>query len=60
VLARLHALLWPDLFIIGGGVSENWARFGPLLESRARIVPAQLSNTAGLVGAALATTSKRG
>jgi polyphosphate glucokinase len=60
VLARLHALLWPDLFIIGGGVSENWARFGHLLESRARIVPAQLGNTAGLVGAALATTSKRG
>jgi len=60
VLARLHALLWPDLFIIGGGVSENWACFGHLLESRARIVPAQLGNTAGLIGAALATTSNGG
>jgi polyphosphate glucokinase len=55
VLARFHALLWPDLFILGGGVSENWARFGHLLESPARIVPAELGNDAGLIGAALAT-----
>ena len=27
VLAELHRLLWPDLFIIGGGVTENWASF---------------------------------
>ena len=56
VLARFHALLWPDLFILGGGVVENWASFGPLLESPARIVPAELGNTAGLVGAALAAS----
>jgi polyphosphate glucokinase len=55
VLARYHALLWPDLFIVGGGVSENWAHFGHLLESPARIVRAQLGNEAGLIGAALAT-----
>ncbi len=55
VLARFHALLWPDLFILGGGVSENWDRFGHLLESPARIVPARLGNEAGLIGAALAT-----
>jgi len=54
VLARMHALFWPDLFILGGGVTENWASFGPLLESPARIVPAELGNTAGIVGAALA------
>jgi polyphosphate glucokinase len=54
VLARMHALFWPDLFILGGGVVENWASFGPLLESPARVVPAELGNTAGIVGAALA------
>jgi polyphosphate glucokinase len=54
VLARMHALFWPDLFILGGGVTENWASFGPLLESPTRIVPAELGNTAGVVGAALA------
>jgi len=56
VLERMHALLWPDLFILGGGVVENWASFGPLLRSPARIVPAELGNTAGIVGAALAAS----
>jgi polyphosphate glucokinase len=53
VLARYHALLWPDVFIVGGGVSERWEEFGGLLRSPARIVPAKLRQTAGVVGAAL-------
>ena len=53
VLARYHALLWPDMFIIGGGVSERWEEFAGLLRSPARIVPAKLRHTAGVVGAAL-------
>ena len=53
VLARYHALFWPDLFIIGGGVSERWPDYGSLLEAPARIVPAQLRHAAGVVGAAL-------
>jgi polyphosphate glucokinase len=53
VLARYHALLWPDVFIIGGGVSERWEDFGHLLSSPAAIVPAELRHTAGVVGAAL-------
>lgn len=54
VLAAFHALLWPDVFIIGGGVTENWQHFGSLLRSRAEIVPAQFGNDAGLIGAAMA------
>ena len=54
VLERMHALFWPDLFILGGGIVENWASFGPLLRSSANIVPAELGNNAGIVGAALA------
>jgi polyphosphate glucokinase len=54
VLAAYHALLWPDLFIIGGGVTENWENFGPMLESRAVIVPAHFRNEAGIIGAAMA------
>jgi polyphosphate glucokinase len=53
VLAAYDALLWPDLFIIAGGVSERWEEFGGLLKARARIVPAALRQTAGVVGAAL-------
>jgi polyphosphate glucokinase len=57
VLAAYHKLLWPDLFIIGGGVTENWERFGPLLDSRAEIVPAHFRNEAGIIGAAMAAAS---
>jgi polyphosphate glucokinase len=53
-LEVLEKLLWPDLVIIGGGVSKAPEKFMPLLESRATIVPATLANTAGIVGAALA------
>lgn len=52
-LAVLEALFWPDLFIIGGGVSKRHDRFIPLLKRRARVVPAKLLNEAGIVGAAL-------
>jgi polyphosphate glucokinase len=55
-LGVLEALLWPDLVIIGGGVSKAPEKFMPLLESRARIVPATLANAAGIIGAALAAT----
>jgi polyphosphate glucokinase len=61
VLERYHRLLWPDLFIIGGGVSERWEEYAGLLRSPARIVPARLRHTAGVVGAALyaAETARR-
>jgi polyphosphate glucokinase len=54
VLAEMHRLLWPDLFIIGGGVTENWDQFGSLLSSSAEIVVARHGNDAGLIGAAMA------
>jgi polyphosphate glucokinase len=56
VLEAYHSLLWPEVFVIGGGVTENWQHFGPLLNSRAEIVPAAFGNDAGIVGAAMATT----
>jgi len=54
VFQRIEFLFSPDLFIIGGGVSKKHDKFLPLLHTRARIVPAQLLNDAGIVGAALA------
>ncbi len=54
-LARLELYFSPDLFVIGGGVSKNYAKFGKYLQAeRAKIVPAQLLNEAGIVGAAIA------
>jgi polyphosphate glucokinase len=53
-MSHLEALLWPELFIVGGGVSRKSDKFLPLLEGlRARVVPAKLHNEAGIVGAAL-------
>jgi polyphosphate glucokinase len=59
VLARIEALLWPDLFIIGGGVSKKSEHFIHLLSANADIVPAALLNDAGIVGAALAAAEAR-
>jgi polyphosphate glucokinase len=53
-LDRLHAYFWPDLFIIGGGVSKQHAKFLPRLSQSVPVVPAKLRNDAGIIGAALA------
>jgi polyphosphate glucokinase len=53
-LAYLEALFSPDMFIFGGGVSSDHDRFFHLLKTRAPIVPAELRNDAGIIGAALA------
>lgn len=49
----LENLFAPDLFVVGGGVSKQSAQFLPLLDLDTEIVPAQLRNDAGAVGAAL-------
>ena len=59
-LGRLHALFWPDVFILGGAVSENFSLFAPLLKSRAEIRVAQFGGHAGLIGAALAASRLEG
>ena len=53
-LAHLHALLWPDLFILGGAVSQQFAEFAPLLRSEPQIRPAHFAGEAGVIGAAFA------
>lgn len=53
-LHLLHDLFWPDLFIIGGGLSEQHEIFLPDLTVKAAILPAKMRNDAGIVGAALA------
>jgi polyphosphate glucokinase len=50
----VERLLWPQLIIIGGGVSKKSGKFLPHIELNTPIVPAQLHNDAGIVGAALA------
>jgi len=57
-LAELHRLLWPDVFILGGAVSERFDEFAPMLRSPAEIRPARFAGQAGVVGAALAAATE--
>jgi polyphosphate glucokinase len=52
-LARVELYFWPDLIILGGGVSKELKKYEKWLESRAPIVPARFLNTSGIVGAAM-------
>ena len=54
VFPRLERLLWPDLFIVGGGVSDEFDKLAPHIAIKTPMVPAQMLNLAGIVGAALA------
>lgn len=53
-LGRMEVLFSPDLFIVGGGVSKKHDKFIPLLHPQAEVVPAQMRNEAGIIGAARA------
>jgi len=55
----LEALLWPDLIVVGGGVSKNADKFIPKLKLKTELVPAQLRNSAGIVGAAWLAADRR-
>jgi polyphosphate glucokinase len=47
-------LLWPELFVLGGGVSKRADEWVPLLDTRTPLELAVLRNNAGIIGAALA------
>jgi polyphosphate glucokinase len=51
-LTTMEALISPDVIILGGGVSKTANEFLPFLHTRAKILPAQLQNRAGIIGAA--------
>lgn len=52
-LALVEFLLWPDLIILGGGISKQSDKFIDLLETKCEIVPAKMLNNAGIIGAAV-------
>ena len=58
-LMTMQKLFWPDLFIVGGGISKEHEKFLPLLTIDIPVVPAQLLNEAGIIGAALAAQKDR-
>jgi polyphosphate glucokinase len=56
-LRTLEDLIWPDLVIVGGGVSKKAEKWLPLLEVRTEVIAAALKNDAGIVGAAAAAAT---
>jgi polyphosphate glucokinase len=56
VINRLHALIWPDLVLLCGGITEDPYPFVDSLHCPAPIRIGSLRADAGIVGAALATT----
>ena len=49
----LERLFWPDLIVVGGGVSKRADRFLPRIELDTELAAATLYNDAGIIGAAL-------
>jgi polyphosphate glucokinase len=52
-LQHIENLMWPNLFILGGGVSKNGDKFIPRLTCRTPVAAATLRNDAGIIGAAI-------
>ncbi len=52
-LELIQRLFWPDLIIIGGGVSKKADKFLPHVKIDTEVVAAKLQNDAGIVGAAM-------
>jgi polyphosphate glucokinase len=57
-LSHVERLFTPDLFVVGGGVSKDSAKWVPLLELNTPVKPAELLHDAGTVGAAVAAAER--
>lgn len=55
----LEKLFWPELIIIGGGVSSKHEKFFEFIKPRAKLVPAEFLNQAGIAGAAMHAAETR-
>ena len=52
-LTAMEKLLWPDLILLGGGISKKFDLYQPYITVTAEVLPAQMLNEAGIVGAAV-------
>jgi polyphosphate glucokinase len=56
VLETLHALMWPDLIVLCGGITDEPEKFMDKLHCGTRLCVGTLRSEAGIVGAGLATS----
>ena len=57
-LQHVEFLFSPNLIVLGGGVSKKFDKFSEYLDLKSEIVPAELRNDAGIIGAAMAAVDK--
>ncbi|HEU5135546.1 MAG TPA: ROK family protein [Steroidobacteraceae bacterium] len=60
VLNRIHALFWPDLFVLCGGITADHPNLCDDLRVPTKVKLGALRADAGIVGAAFATTLAQG
>ncbi|MEM7093012.1 MAG: ROK family protein [Actinomycetota bacterium] len=58
-LHHIEQLFWPELFILGGGISKDFDRWSPMISIDTPVVPAALRNHAGIIGAAIVAAANR-
>ncbi len=51
-LQMLERLFTPDMILLSGGVSKRFDEFSPVLNINAKLMPGQLLNNSGIIGAA--------
>ncbi len=56
-LQHIERLFNPQLLVIGGGASKRFEQYSPFLDTKTPVVPAQLLNHAGIIGAAMAAAA---
>lgn len=58
-LELVELIISPDLIILGGGTSKNWKQFKDYINIETPVIPAELQNHAGIIGAAAAAYNKK-
>ena len=59
-LELVELIVSPDLIILGGGTSKDWDEFKDYITIETPVIPAELQNHAGIIGAAAAAYNKKG
>lgn len=58
-LELVELITSPDLIILGGGTSKHWKQFKDYINIETPVIPAELQNHAGIIGAAAAAYNKK-
>ncbi|MEP1221351.1 polyphosphate--glucose phosphotransferase [Maribacter dokdonensis] len=57
-LEYVELIVSPDLIILGGGATKDFKEFKSKIKIETRVIPAELQNHAGIIGAAVASQYK--